>query len=111
MTGKHFINGVEDPVERGLKWLLRQDQSLRLIESQKGKMIDNRGSVRRSMLNPYTVQSSIEHNQIIPKSFFSLEEVRGMSRPTLAILEKVYSISLLPAKYLPHLQLLKYLLD
>ncbi|KAL3418413.1 dihydroxyacetone kinase [Phlyctema vagabunda] len=33
--GKHFINSVDDPVERGLKCLLRQDQSLRLIESQK----------------------------------------------------------------------------
>jgi dihydroxyacetone kinase len=34
-SGKHFINKVEDPVERGLKCLLRQDHFLRLIESEK----------------------------------------------------------------------------
>ncbi|CZR69754.1 uncharacterized protein PAC_19654 [Phialocephala subalpina] len=34
--GKHFINDVEDPVERGLKCLLRLNQSLRLIESERG---------------------------------------------------------------------------
>ena len=34
-SGKHFINEVEDPVECGLKHLLRQDHSLTLIESEK----------------------------------------------------------------------------
>ncbi|KAH9214932.1 Dak1 domain-containing protein [Leptodontidium sp. 2 PMI_412] len=33
--GKHFINDVDRPVERGLECLLRLDQSLRLIKSEK----------------------------------------------------------------------------
>ncbi|OBT85647.1 hypothetical protein VE02_05804 [Pseudogymnoascus sp. 03VT05] len=33
--GKHFVNAVEDPVDQALKSFLRQDSSLRLIESQK----------------------------------------------------------------------------
>ncbi|KFY21978.1 hypothetical protein V493_06945 [Pseudogymnoascus sp. VKM F-4281 (FW-2241)] len=33
--GKHFVNAVEDPVGQALKSFLRQDRSLRLIESQR----------------------------------------------------------------------------
>lgn len=36
--GKHFVNAVEDPVGQAVKSFLRQDRSLRLIESQRGKM-------------------------------------------------------------------------
>lgn len=35
--GKHFINGVSDPVIRGLRSIASQDPSLRVIESEKGR--------------------------------------------------------------------------
>lgn len=41
MIGKHFINGVEDTIVRGLRASLYGNPSLRLLEAEKGTSVSS----------------------------------------------------------------------